>query len=356
LAALVIAAPARAQQLVGPAGVPAGPTFLDTCDGGVSGFTVRAGWWVDGIQVHCRAAGGAATSRPARGGSGGSAGTFMLQPGERLTAISGTHTGPAGAYVYAIQFHTDRRSSPVFGHGGADRGQQSFRLEVPQGAEVRGLQVRAGGYLSAVTLVVAPPPSLPVPTRAPKAVASSGPRVPMDVPGMEGSGTGGPWCPARGYACSDAVAGTRWQSAEGGSVPQGAVAVGSEPQERGPRTLYVCRVYFADGSALPGKTGQGFEGCNVGVDGREVVARSYEVLMVLPPGGAGWFTRGGGETWPLPVQGFRLGSEEVSLCRAAHNQGMHPGYVVPGRGCVIGWGDRAVVVSAAYEVLGFAGQ
>ena len=108
---------------------------------------VRAGWWVDSIQLVCRNG-----MKPRRGGHGGGLHTFRLRPGEYITGISGRRKGPAGNYVYALQIHTNLRSSPVFGEAGRDRGLKAFHLHVPRGHFVAGFETRSGRYLEKIAL------------------------------------------------------------------------------------------------------------------------------------------------------------------------------------------------------------
>jgi hypothetical protein len=150
----------RGAQGPGPAGSPEGTPFSDACD--IAEIRVNAGWWIDGVQVVCRGGG----AMPLRGGGGGSAAAFVLQPGERLRGISGSTHGAHGAYVYSLQFHTDRRSSPVYGNGNeTDRGTRPFRFEVPAGAGAAGLTGSAGQYLHLIGLLAGEPQTTPDPTR-----------------------------------------------------------------------------------------------------------------------------------------------------------------------------------------------
>lgn len=121
--------------------------FRDTCD--IGEIRVSAGWVIDGFQVVCRDG----RTLPQRGGAGGSPTSFVLQPGEQLRAVSGSAQGEYGPYVYSLQFHTDRRSSPVYGNGGTSKGTQPFRLEANAGSRVTGLSGRAGQYLMEVGIV-----------------------------------------------------------------------------------------------------------------------------------------------------------------------------------------------------------
>lgn len=137
--------PLSAQQW-GPYGNTAGYWFSDSCD--VAGITVRAGYWVDGLQVHCRDRG----DFPHRGGSGGGVYTFWLDPGERIVSVRGYFDGPGGDYIYALQFFTDRRASPVYGNGGppGQQGYESFGFDVPQDAEFQGLAGTTVDYLNSI--------------------------------------------------------------------------------------------------------------------------------------------------------------------------------------------------------------
>lgn len=68
-----------------------------------------------------------------------------------------------------------------------------------------------------------------------------------------------------------------WVAAQNGAVPRGALRGG---EERGPgnQPLYICRANLR-GGVFPGKIRPDFPGCYVGVDGREHVVTSYEVLV-----------------------------------------------------------------------------
>lgn len=127
----VVRPPATAR--IGPVGAAGGTPFADSCP--VVGVIVNAGWWIDGIQLVC--AGG--RTGPQRGGTGGSRQTFMIPPGARITAISGTVDGSYGDRVYSIQVHTDRGSSPRYGGAGPDGGRTPFVLSVPEGFSLAGV-------------------------------------------------------------------------------------------------------------------------------------------------------------------------------------------------------------------------
>jgi hypothetical protein len=96
----------------------------------VAEVRVRQGYYIDAIQLTCQ---GAAAS-PLRGGKGGGEQVFQLQPGERITAVSGSATAPGAPFVFSIQLHTDRRSSPEFGNHGPTKGQFPFRFQIPAGS------------------------------------------------------------------------------------------------------------------------------------------------------------------------------------------------------------------------------
>jgi hypothetical protein len=69
-----------------------------------------------------------------------------------------------------------------------------------------------------------------------------------------------------------------WVGASNGAIPAGAVAGGSEPG----RTLYICRARYNNG-LHPGKVVA--QNCNIGWGGKEILVRSYEV-MVASSGGS----------------------------------------------------------------------
>jgi hypothetical protein len=171
LAAALLASgspPLRAQP--GPEKAPV--SFSDVCEGGaITEIRVRSGWWLDGVQVVCPG-----RAHPHRGGTGGAPSVFRLEAGEQIRAISGSTHGAYGDYVYSLQFHTDRRASPVYGDGGPEKGLRPFRFEVASDAVLLGLSGRAGEFLHAVAAVVGNPP---------RADARSSTDRPDDVAGVQ---------------------------------------------------------------------------------------------------------------------------------------------------------------------------
>lgn len=129
-----------------------GTPFRHTCTE-IAQVRVRAGWWVDGVQLVCRGPGGLEPRRLA-GGAGGGEQVFALRPGEIITAVSGTTEGPQ-PYLYSLQFHTNQRSSPKYGESGPERGARPFRLTVPPGDTVRGLAGAYGDFLFSIGIVYA---------------------------------------------------------------------------------------------------------------------------------------------------------------------------------------------------------
>lgn len=162
-------------------GTPLGTHFEDSC-ARPAGVLLRAGAWLDAIQLLCPAEGGIA-AMPLRGGTGGFERAFELEPGERITALSGTYI--PGAHIYSIRIHTDRRVSDPYGTVGPYEGQQSFRLDVPSGQEFRGIHGTAGQYLGTLGLVVgtaALASTAPTPGAAPVAPVTAAAAAPPDKP------------------------------------------------------------------------------------------------------------------------------------------------------------------------------
>lgn len=141
----------------------------------------------------------------------------------------------------------------------------------------------------------------------------------------------------------------RWVAASGGTVPPGAVRGGTE-HPPGMQALYVCRANFNNGTH-PGKIRPGFGGCNIGWGGTEHAVANYEVLV---GGEFLWVADSGGQVPSGAYQGgveHPPGNQKLYICRAAYNNGTHPGKVRPGfSGCNISWGGKELAVTK-YEVL-----
>jgi hypothetical protein len=125
---------------IGPAGERGGIAFVDDCDD-IRELRVRAGWWVNAIQLVC---GPANVAHARHGGDGGEETVFRLQSGEQLKAISGSFRGEYGSFVFSLQIHTDRRSSAVFGNGGSRKGEVPFHLVIPSWGRFAGIVGRSG--------------------------------------------------------------------------------------------------------------------------------------------------------------------------------------------------------------------
>jgi len=132
--------------VLGPAGAPGGTPFLDACDRGVREVRVRAGWWINAIQLQCASSAGApAVDLALRGGDGGAPFRFLLANGEEIDAVSGSYDGEYGSFIFSIQLHTTRgRSSPVFGDQGPQKGRIPFSYAIPSGAHFVGFVGNSG--------------------------------------------------------------------------------------------------------------------------------------------------------------------------------------------------------------------
>ena len=138
----------RAQeQILGPTPDSGATPFRDVCDIPMR-VRVRAGWWINSVQLSCQGNSPRPIVMPRRGGDGGAEQIFELQSGERIVAVSGSYDGEYGEFVFSLQFHTDRRSSPVYGNGGPSKGLKPFRFDVPEGRRFSGLVGQSGAVRS----------------------------------------------------------------------------------------------------------------------------------------------------------------------------------------------------------------
>jgi len=124
--------------------------FSDQCRD-IAEIRVRSGWWIDAVQLVCHDG-----MRNLRGGYGGGEHRFRLWPGEYVVGISGRRGGPAGDYIYALQFHTNLRSSPIFGAAGPDRGWEPFRVFARPGERIIGFSGLSGRYLRHIAVATVP--------------------------------------------------------------------------------------------------------------------------------------------------------------------------------------------------------
>ena len=132
-----------------------------------------------------------------------------------------------------------------------------------------------------------------------------------------------------------------WAAASNGRIPRGGLVGGQEPG----RQLVVCHARYANG-VFPGKVVA--RNCNFGYGGREILAPSYEVLVV-DPGHVAWVAASNGQIPAKAIVGGREASRSLAICRARYNKGVHPGRV-NGRACNFGWGGREIL-APTYEVL-----
>jgi hypothetical protein len=136
-----------------------------------------------------------------------------------------------------------------------------------------------------------------------------------------------------------------WLSS-GTPLPQGVLPIigGAEPG----RQLPICRASFQNG-VHPGKVVAG--NCNIGYGGKEIVLNQFQLLVgrAAPTAPAiAWVPF----TGQVPANAYIGGQEPdrtLPVCRAAHQNGVHPGKIVAGR-CNIGWGGAEVVL-AQFEVM-----
>lgn len=66
----------------------------------------------------------------------------------------------------------------------------------------------------------------------------------------------------------------KWVEASDGYIPRHAVVGGDEDGDK----LYIARAYYRGGTH-PGKIKRGWDGCNIGYGGKEIMIRDYEILV-----------------------------------------------------------------------------
>lgn len=126
----------------GTGGLP----FTDPVAAGqrLTGVTVNAGWWIDGLQAQATP-----SALPWRGGTGGGRSSFTLARGETLVGVRG-EIGD-GRLVSKLSFVTS--TGRVLGPYGLSRGFSrvtSFSFTVPAGQRIVGFTGRSAQYLDAI--------------------------------------------------------------------------------------------------------------------------------------------------------------------------------------------------------------
>jgi hypothetical protein len=134
------------------AGGRGGSQFADpqpARDARVSEVLVRSGDRVDSVQLTLVLPDGSSTKTPLHGGSGGNTSTFRLDDDEYIIGLSGRY----GDTIDSVRIHTNKRTSPLFGGRGGDR---DYQVQVPAGNQAVGFVGRAGEYLDALGLTYTP--------------------------------------------------------------------------------------------------------------------------------------------------------------------------------------------------------
>lgn len=134
------------------AGGQGGSPFTDPAipyDARVLEVHVYAGEMVDSLQMLYAYENGRTQLSARHGGPGGRQNVFRLDSDEYIVGISGRY----GKYIDALQIHTNKRTSPLYGGRGGD---YDFRIDVPSGNYAVGFAGRSGDYLDAVGLIYVP--------------------------------------------------------------------------------------------------------------------------------------------------------------------------------------------------------
>jgi len=147
-----------------------------------------------------------------------------------------------------------------------------------------------------------------------------------------------------------------WKSASKGEIPKGAIVAGFESNGT---PLFLCRAKFGKGMPIdqglisgkgmvPGKVRKEFGAANVGLAGKEVKMKDYEVYC----GGAKWEKASNGN---IPTGAIVVGNEPggapLYAARAEIRNGLHPGKVRPEfKGAMIPFGNIETLATA-YEIL-----
>jgi hypothetical protein len=112
----------------------------------VSEVRIQAGDTIDSVQMVYALTNGQVTVGPRHGGSGGRPATIQLDTDEYIIAIAGRY----GDTIDSLRIITNKRQSQTFGGRGGDR---DFRIEVPAGYQATGFTGRAGDTIDAIGLV-----------------------------------------------------------------------------------------------------------------------------------------------------------------------------------------------------------
>jgi hypothetical protein len=134
------------------AGVNNGTSFLDVLPKGTRIAEIRV-WGmstISGIQLVTESPEGFRSEAPVAGKGFGKPKVFELVPDECIEGITGATGGPAGNFLYSIQFITNKRTSPLFGPNFGAKGRDSFSFRVPTGSSFLGL---FGTYTASLTSI-----------------------------------------------------------------------------------------------------------------------------------------------------------------------------------------------------------
>ncbi len=131
----------------------------------------------------------------------------------------------------------------------------------------------------------------------------------------------------------------KWIPTTGNALPDNGIVGGEEPG----RQLYICRAHYMGGLAA-GKAAKDFNGCYISWRSGEYILQNHEVLsgdaelLKWMPSTLDTFMQ-----VPDPYFAGALGGLNIYICRAYHEGGWHPGYLLQGNGgCSIGYGGGEV--------------
>ncbi len=137
--------------------------------------------------------------------------------------------------------------------------------------------------------------------------------------------------PAAAATTPAAAAAAATKTLSWNKTPKNKVQGGQE----GTRKLYVCQGKH-NNEWHPGKTADGFGGCNIGWGGKEIGATEFNYLDSDQT-----FTWT--KTPKNKVEGGKEGTKKFYVCQGKHDNNWHPGRIGEGwPGCNIGWGGREI--------------